>query len=437
MDKHTDVLVIGGGFAGVTAARELGSRGHTVTILEARDRLGGRTWYERNRIAGFDVEMGGGWLGDDEVFAMAEVDRYSIALLRDEGVPQHLLWRSTNGVRQGVLPVPFDQLADLERAVLRMNQAASRIPRTLFDDPATLADLHDLEVPLPQLFEDLQLPAETQGVLEGFWSGISSAHWSQMSALHAARLIAASGSTFMGFMGTVMLGPRFANGTGELIDAMVADSGAQVDLGTVVSMITQRAEGVAVETNRGTYHATAVICAVPLTTLGSITFEPGLDETKSAAIAAGHPGQGFKLWMVAKNAGGGVFGLGAPGPFHHLFTVDERDDLALLVGFGDAECPDVTDLDLITTMLREYLPDADVVAADAHDWHEDPYSQGTWAIYPAGYTTRFEEALTRPHGAVAFAGADISHVRPGYIDGAIASGIEAAATVTKFLDSTR
>ncbi|MCX2966748.1 FAD-dependent oxidoreductase [Gordonia sp. Z-3] len=200
MNKHTDVLVVGGGFAGVTAARELGTSGYAVTLLEARDRLGGRTWYERDRIAGFDVEMGGGWLGDDEAFAMAEVDRYGIQLLRDDAAPQQLLWRSVHGVRRSVLPVPFDQLADLERAVLRMNQVASRIPQDLVYNPAELASLHDLEIPLPQLFEDLQLPTETHAVLEGFWSGISSAHWSQMSALHAARLIAASGNTFMGFM---------------------------------------------------------------------------------------------------------------------------------------------------------------------------------------------------------------------------------------------
>ncbi|MCX2967029.1 flavin monoamine oxidase family protein, partial [Gordonia aquimaris] len=217
-------------------------------------------------------------------------------------------------------------------------------------------------------------------------------------------------------MGTVMLGPRFANGSDELINAMIEESNARVELGTVVHAITQTGSGVTAETSRGTYQAAALICAVPMTTLGSITFTPELDHTKSAALALGHPGQGFKLWMAAKNAGGGVFALGAPGPYHHLFTVEERGELALLVGFGDAKCPDVNDLESLTTTLREYIPNAEVVAADAHDWHRDPHALGTWAIYPAGFTTRFEEALNRPHGAVAFAGGDISHVRPGYID---------------------
>ena len=58
--KTVDVVVIGGGFAGVTAARDLQKRGFKVLVLEARDRLGGRTWStDRNR---FHVELGGTWI---------------------------------------------------------------------------------------------------------------------------------------------------------------------------------------------------------------------------------------------------------------------------------------------------------------------------------------------------------------------------------------
>jgi monoamine oxidase len=55
-----DVIVIGGGFAGVTAAREAAQRGRSVLLLEARDRIGGRTWTAP--WAGASIEYGGAWV---------------------------------------------------------------------------------------------------------------------------------------------------------------------------------------------------------------------------------------------------------------------------------------------------------------------------------------------------------------------------------------
>jgi monoamine oxidase len=434
-EARYDVIIVGGGFAGVTAARELSRRNRTVLLLEARGRLGGRTWYEKEYLRGFDLEVGGGWLGDDEKYAMAEVNRYGVELHRDTGNPARLVWRSANGIRESILPVPFEQLPDVERAIGRMTSAASRIDPDSPWDSEKIQSLRDLEIPLPRLFDDLHLPTETLDVLAGFWAGITSATWDNMSALLAARLIAVSGGTFMDYMGTVMLGPRFEHGTVDLLQRIIGDSTAEVVLNAPVRAIRSADGSVDVQTDVGDFSAGAVVCTAPINTLGDITFDPPLSETKQQAIAQGQPGRGFKLWMVARNLSGGLFSMGHPGPFNHLFTLDERGDETLTLGFGPDQCPDPNDLGLVTSLLREYVPDAQVIAAAAHDWRADPYSQGTWAVYPAGFTSAYEEELRRPEGPIHLAGADVSEARPGYIDGAIESGITVANKVATFLST--
>ena len=68
-----DAIVIGGGFAGVAAARELTIAGLDCTLIEARDRLGGRTWY--SDWDGEDIELGGGWVHWHQPHAWAELTR--------------------------------------------------------------------------------------------------------------------------------------------------------------------------------------------------------------------------------------------------------------------------------------------------------------------------------------------------------------------------
>ena len=71
-----DVVIIGGGFAGVTAARDLQKRGLSTIVLEARDRLGGRTFYEERN--GFHVELGGTWIHWTQPFVWAEKECYGL-----------------------------------------------------------------------------------------------------------------------------------------------------------------------------------------------------------------------------------------------------------------------------------------------------------------------------------------------------------------------
>jgi pseudooxynicotine oxidase len=69
------VVIVGGGFAGVTAARELTMRGHSAVLVEARDRLGGRT---RADYDGHAMELGGTWVHPLQPQVWAEISRYGV-----------------------------------------------------------------------------------------------------------------------------------------------------------------------------------------------------------------------------------------------------------------------------------------------------------------------------------------------------------------------
>src|SRR5690348_760725 len=81
---HADVVVIGAGFAGLVAARELGRAGLGVIVLEARDRVGGRTWTDRR--LGHDLELGGTWVHWVQPHTWAEMTRYGREITRSPAV---------------------------------------------------------------------------------------------------------------------------------------------------------------------------------------------------------------------------------------------------------------------------------------------------------------------------------------------------------------
>ena len=404
-----DVLVIGGGFAGVTAARDLAASGRGVVLLEARPRLGGRTWYRPFAGMDVEVELGGAWFSLARQPQLAEeADRYGVSVVP---VPDRRRRRwFTGGVRRRGRPVPKGE-ADLLRQTLA--DIAARAGSAGVQDDVAVSDWMGV----------LGVPRATRDFVFGWASFMSGADPSEVSMLEVMALVA-EGDGSPGSLADE-IGERFEAGTAALLDAIVTDSDAEVRLGAPVVRIEQDDEGVEATLADGSeVAAEAAVLAIPLNTLTSVELDPPLGAELAAVVAQGHPGRSRKVWLLAEGVPDGLSCLGYETPFNWLSWEGRVGDASLLVGFAKA------DVDDPEAALAAYVPGARVLATDSHDWVADPWSRGTWLTSRPGWTASAAfVGFLRPHGRLVFAGSDVAEEHPGWVAGAIASGRTAARRV--------
>jgi monoamine oxidase len=403
-----DVLVIGGGFAGLTTARDLAAAGRSVLVLETRERLGGRTWYRPFHGADVEVEMGGAWFSLARQPPLArEVERYGVSVVP---VPQRSRFRwLTGGIRREE-PVPAGE-APMLRATLA--ELRSRAAETGARDDVSVAEW----------MSGLELPVATWDFVFAWASFMSGADPTEVSMLEVLALVAKGDGSSSSFADEI--GEQFSGGTRSLLNALAADSAAEIRLGSPVEKVVQDENGVIATVAGGEeIEAGATVMAVPLNTLEAIEFDPPLDPVLAEVVRQGHPGRSRKLWLLAEGVPDGLAGVGYGASFQWLSWEGHVGDASLLVGFASADVPDPE------AAVSDWVPGARVLAVDSHDWVGDPWSRGTWLTSrpgwkTAGVFTRFAE----PHGRVVFAGSDVAEQHNGWIAGAIASGRAAARSV--------
>jgi monoamine oxidase len=224
------------------------------------------------------------------------------------------------------------------------------------------------------------------------------------------------------------LGELFTDGTKSLIDAMA--TGLEVRFGSAVTRVEHDDHGVAVTLADGSaMTASTAVVALPLNVWAGVTFDPPLAEPKLAAASRRQPGEVSKVLAMVRNAPASYLGAGWRTPINAGFvTKPAGDDARLFMGFSVQPRVDLSDADAVAAAVRAHLPEAEVVTTAGHDWIDDPYSNGTWlSTPPTWFSDGTFEALTEPEGRLAFAGSDIAREGAGWIEGAIASGIDAAA----------
>jgi monoamine oxidase len=414
-------VIVGAGFAGAVAARELRRGGRDVILLEARDRAGGRVWTRAAWGRSFDV--GGQRVHWAQPHIWAELTRYGKRIYDSEDVSV-ALFRSGSGLEE---MSPDEMTRRIDSGFARISPIANTVferPYEPFHHAERVADVDTLS--MAEGLDSLGLADGERDIVDaaltvGFSAPLELGAFTQ----GLRRFSLASGHSIIGDI----VRYRVVGGLQGVVEAILDDADADVQLGAQVDRIAQSSDGVHVTTHGGReWIAESVIVTVPTNTLPKIQFSPALGESKLGLTAERQATQGCMFWVMLRGEYEPFVALASSDcPLWYMrYDGDVEEGVVAQVLGPDASRLALTDLEQVQAAVRQWLPDAIVGGTVGNDWVADEFTRQTWAIARPGQLTRYHSDLMRREGKVYFAGADYASGWYGYVDGAIESGLTVA-----------
>ncbi|MCM6773492.1 FAD-dependent oxidoreductase [Nocardia sp. CDC159] len=424
--EQTEVAVIGAGFAGLAAARELQSRGIDVVVLEAADRVGGRALTVRS-AAGSPVDLGGQWVGHDHARMTTLAAESGMTLLPTPVGGPALVVEQGRGARRMPLTIAGVGLALLRLELSARTFAGARAERV------TVAEWVD------------RIPGDrVRRLLEVVLSEAFAADLDQLSLRTLITGIRSAGGL------RVMLGTAggaqqslLSGGAGALAEVLAAKLAPAVRLSRPATAIACTAEGVIIETPAGPLRAARVIVTAPPPIAAAIRHDPPLPAKQRRAQRDTVMGTIYKAVAVYDTpfwrAGGGSGEmLTLDGPVPACFDISPPGgpgQLCVLIPGRRALALDRLDPDerreVVLTVLARHFGRAAANPLSWHEksWHLDPQVGGGYSALPKPGAPAALIDATTPVGPIHFAGTETAPRWTGYLEGAVRSGEHVAATV--------
>ena len=444
--ENTKVLVAGAGLAGLAAARSLEDRRADVTVVEARDRVGGRVWTIRDGFRQRQFAEGGADLIESEQDVVLDLAKslglHPVRIFRTGfgyyGPDRHgklTTQQLAGGMRDAMGPLrPL--LRDYEVAEQRWDSAIAR---------------HLARQSVAEWLDRTAAPAQVRARMRGL-RGLFLADPEELSMLALVDFFATAGAPGADEM------YRLKEGNDRLATEMSKRLKRPPRLRTVLrgARQTNGRVSVSLEGTSGLTSADAdfLVVALPASTLRDVTFEPGLPEPQREAVSRLRYGPATRLLVQASarfwQRPGKPRAFGTDQPTGAVWDGNEQQPgrpgiLSFLAG-GSAS-RDLQDilrdeglsnvLQRVSWMRKRGAPAPRVLASKTIVWEDDPWARGGYAVFDTAFDPLLRDWLARPSGRVVFAGEHTSHRGQGYMSGAIESGQRAAAEVAALADDLR
>jgi monoamine oxidase len=408
--------------AGLAAARDLTAQGFEVTVLEGRDRIGGRIWTDRS--LGVPMDMGASWIhgpdGDNPITPLA----------RAAGVPTFV----TEDDRVVVYRPDGEPVTDgeLERAEAQYEQLLDRLARYSESQDRDLSIAAALRAIAPDALDDPLLRYHLTSWLEfdagGDIEELSAWYWNEDETFPGADVILPGG-----------------------YDAVVNNlaQGLPIKLNHIVDTITHTDHGVAIATHQGEFTADYAVITLPLGVLqsGTVTITPDLPPPMRRSLAKLQMGHVNKVvlqfprsfWDETQQ----YFGYANPekGKYSYFLNARTFSDAPILMtfGFGRAglDLENQTEaaiasevMSVLRTLFGPNIPELERLLVSR--WTADPFSRGSYSYAAVGATPDDFTTLGRSvNGVLFFAGEHTHQLYRGTVHGAYLSGQRAAAQVAQ------
>ena len=431
----TSVVVAGAGLAGLSAARELEKRGAAVTVVEARDRVGGRVQTIRHAFAaGQHAEAGADLIEGEQ--------EHVLGLARELGLkPARILrsgfgffgpdGRGTSRVQTGMSRM-FGVVRYLQDDIRDFTLAEQRW------DSAIAARLGRMSV--ASWLEAVHAPADVRAGMRGF-RGFFLADPEDLSLLPLVEQFAEWGAPGRDEMF------RIAGGNDRLATVAARKLRGALLLKTIVRRIVRSESGVVVTVEtlgqpHTEIHADYAVCALPASTARGVIFEPSLPDSQQTAIERLRYGCATKLLLQFERRfwrkRGRPLAFGSDAPTGAVWDGNENQRgrpgiLTFLAGgHASAALQDILRHEGERGVVQRIAwlgKPSRLLTSQTTVWDRDPWARGGYAYFDPGFDPLWRGWLARPAGRVVFAGEHTSIKFQGYMNGAVESGLRAAAEI--------